>query len=49
MNFATNAWTTPNHRAFIVLVVYFEYKGAVKILLLDLRELPISHSGANLT
>lgn len=48
LNFATDAWTAPNHRTFIALVVYFKYKGAVKILLLDLCELPISHSGANL-
>ncbi|KAG6906160.1 hypothetical protein DXG01_015535 [Tephrocybe rancida] len=47
LNFATNVWASPNHRAFIVLTVYIEHNGEPFFLLLDFVEVPISHSGLN--
>lgn len=48
LNFATDAWTSPNHRAFIAVTVHFETKGVPNSLLLDIMEVPVSHSGKNL-
>ena len=48
MSFATDAWTSPNHRAFVALTVHFEDKGAQVSLLLDIVELAKSHTGLNL-
>ena len=48
LNFATDAWMSPNNRAFIALSVHFENKGIPMCLLLDVVELPISHIGLNL-
>ena len=36
LNFATDAWTSPNHRAFIAVTVHFEIKGVPACILLDL-------------
>jgi hypothetical protein len=48
LNFATDAWTAPNHRAFVAVTVHFEQEGVPVSLLLDLVEVPRSHSGENL-
>jgi hypothetical protein len=48
LNFATDAWTSPNHKAFVAVTVHFEKKGTPIALLLDLVEVPKSHSGENL-
>lgn len=48
MSFATDTWTSPNHRVFIALTVYFEHDGTMVCLLLDILELAISHTGHNL-
>src|SRR5215472_1696073 len=48
LHFATDAWTSPNHRAFVAWTVHFEYQGHMLALLLDIAELPQSHSGAAL-
>lgn len=48
LSFATDAWTIPNHRAFILLTVHFEDKGAQVSLMLDIVELAQSHTGLNL-
>jgi hypothetical protein len=48
LNFATDAWTSPNHRAYIAITVHFEQKGVPISMLLDLVEVPRSHSGVNL-
>ncbi|KAA1479015.1 hypothetical protein DENSPDRAFT_753489, partial [Dentipellis sp. KUC8613] len=38
LNFATDAWTSPNHRAFIALTVHFLFNGEPISILLDLVE-----------
>jgi len=48
LHFATDAWTSPNHRAFVAWTVHFEYEGAMIVFLLDIIEVPESHSGATL-
>ena len=48
MNFATDAWTSPNHKAFIAFTIHFEHEGVPISMLLDLVELAESHSGVNL-
>lgn len=48
MSFATDAWTSPNHRAYVAVTVHFEHKGKPMCLLLDIVEVPRSHSGRNL-
>jgi hypothetical protein len=48
LSFATDAWTSPNHKAFIAVTVHFEINGAPSCMLLDIVEAAKSHSGANL-
>jgi hypothetical protein len=48
LNFATDAWTSPNGRAFVALTVHFEEEGTAVSTLLDIVELAQSHSGVSL-
>ncbi|KAF5374631.1 hypothetical protein D9615_008911 [Tricholomella constricta] len=48
LNFATDAWTSPNQRAFVAVTVHLEHDGEPISLLLDIVEVAVSHSGANL-
>jgi hypothetical protein len=48
LSFATDAWTSPNHKAFIAVTVHYELEGSPICLLLDLVEVATSHSGVNL-
>jgi hypothetical protein len=48
LNFATDAWTSPNHKAFVAVTVHFQAKGSAVTMLLDLVEVATSHSGLNL-
>ena len=48
LHFSTDAWTSPNHRAFVAWTVHFEYEGAMIVFLLDIIEVLESHSGATL-
>jgi len=48
LNFATDAWTSPNHKAYTAITVHFEHEGVPISMLLDLVEVAKSHSGANL-
>lgn len=48
MNFATDAWTSPNHKAYVAFTVHFAHEGAPISMLLDLVEVAKSHSGVNL-
>ena len=48
LNFATDAWTSPNHKAFIAFTVHLEQNGAPFSMLLDLVEVAKLHSGKNL-
>ena len=44
----TDAWTSPNHKAYIAITVHFENKGVPVSMLLDIVEVARSHSGLNL-
>ena len=48
INFATDAWTSPNHRAFVAITVHIEHDGKPLAFLLDIVEVPKSHTGVNL-
>lgn len=48
LNFATDAWTSPNGRAFIAVTVHYEKKGIPTTMLLDILECARSHTGSNL-
>ncbi|KAJ2911793.1 hypothetical protein MD484_g8620, partial [Candolleomyces efflorescens] len=48
LNFATDAWTSPNHRPFVAVTVHMEKEGKPVCMLLDIVELSVSHSGVNL-
>ena len=38
LHFATDAWTSPNHQAYVALTVHFEHNGAPVCLILDVVE-----------
>jgi hypothetical protein len=48
LSFATDAWTSPNHKAYVAVTVHFENKGIPVAMLLDIVEVARSHSGLNL-
>ena len=48
MSYATDAWTSPNRRAFVTITVHFEYEGEPISMLLDIVEVARSHTGENL-
>ena len=48
MGFATDAWTSPNYKAYVAFTVHFEHEGTPISMLLDLVEVAESHSGVNL-
>lgn len=48
LSFGTDAWTSPNSKAYVALTVHFEQDGVPISLLLDIVEVASSHSGANL-
>jgi hypothetical protein len=48
LSFGTDAWTSPNHKAYVAITVHFENEGEPMCLLLDVVEVPHSHSGLNL-
>lgn len=48
LNFATDAWTSPNHKAFVAVTVHFEIEGKPMSMLLDMVEVATAHSGVNL-
>ncbi|TFK79414.1 hypothetical protein K466DRAFT_472998, partial [Polyporus arcularius HHB13444] len=48
LHFATDAWTSPNHRPFVAFTVHLEVNGATLSVLLDIVEVAKSHSGVNL-
>ena len=43
-----DAWTSPNHKAYVAVTVHFENKGTPVSMLLDIVEVARSHSGVNL-
>ena len=48
LNFATDAWSSPNHKSYVAITVHLERSGKPFQMLLDLVEVPQSHTGVNL-
>ncbi|KAG2030875.1 hypothetical protein BDR03DRAFT_877310, partial [Suillus americanus] len=48
LNFATDAWTSPNHRAYVAISVRLQHEGQPLAMILDIVEVPKSHTDANL-
>jgi hypothetical protein len=48
LSFATDGWTSTNHKAYIAIMVHMEKDGKPFCFLLDIVELATSHSGINL-
>jgi hypothetical protein len=48
LNFATDCWTAPNHRAYTAITMHLEMKGDPITILLDFVEVARSHSGVAL-
>jgi hypothetical protein len=48
LNFATDAWTSPNHKVYVAVTVHFQKDGVPVAMLLDLVEVAESHTGAHL-
>jgi hypothetical protein len=40
LHIATDAWTSPNHRAFVAWTVHFQYKGEMLGVLIDINDVP---------
>ena len=38
LNFATDAWSSPNHKAFVAVSVHFEHNGEPVSMVLDVVE-----------
>ena len=47
LSFATDAWSS-HHKAYVAVTVHFEQDGVPISMLLDIVEVPRSHSGLNL-
>ncbi|KAJ7736794.1 hypothetical protein B0H14DRAFT_3516454 [Mycena olivaceomarginata] len=45
LSFATDAWTSPNHRAFVAWTVHLHHEGHPLAPSLDIYEVPESHTG----
>jgi hypothetical protein len=48
LNFATDAWTSLNGRAYIAITVHLEIQGNAESMLLDIVECARLHTGPNL-
>ncbi|KAI9458441.1 hypothetical protein F5148DRAFT_983769 [Russula earlei] len=48
ISFATDAWTSPNHYAYVTLSAHFETQGQLMAIILDVVKVPKSHTGINL-
>jgi len=48
LSFATDAWSSPNHKAYVAVTIHFEQDGVPVSILLNIVEIPHSHSGLNL-
>ena len=45
INISTDAWTSPNHLAFVAFIAQLEREGKPLSFLLDILEVPESHTG----
>ncbi|KAJ7830804.1 hypothetical protein B0H14DRAFT_1189647, partial [Mycena olivaceomarginata] len=47
-SFGTDVWTLPNHRGFVAWTIHLQYKGVLVSFLIDIFEVPKSHTGETL-
>ena len=45
LNFCIDAWTSPNHHAFVAITVHYKESGKAQTYLLDIVEVAESHTG----
>src|SRR5689334_18587457 len=45
---ATDVWTLPSHQVFVAWTVHLEHEGTMLAFLLDIMEVPTSHTGVAL-
>ena len=45
LSFATDIWTSPNHKVFIVVTVHFENNGVPICMIPEIVEVAMSHLG----
>ncbi|EDR14413.1 uncharacterized protein LACBIDRAFT_306233 [Laccaria bicolor S238N-H82] len=48
LSFATDVWSSPNHKAYVAVTVHFKRDGIPISMLLDIVKVPHSHSSLNL-
>jgi len=48
LNFATDSWSSPNHKSYVAITVHFKDTGKPFLMLLDLVEVTESHTGMNM-
>jgi hypothetical protein len=48
LHFTTDAWTSTNHHVFVAWTVHLEHEGTMLAFLLDIIEVPESHTGVAL-
>ncbi|TFK61241.1 hypothetical protein BDN72DRAFT_732656, partial [Pluteus cervinus] len=48
VSFQIDAWTSPNHKAYVGITASFEVAGEIMTIVLDIVEVAKSHSGVNL-
>jgi hypothetical protein len=48
INFASDAWTSPNHKAFVAITAHFLHEDQPISMLLDIVEVATSHTGKEL-
>jgi hypothetical protein len=48
IHIATDSWTSTNHHAFVAWTMHLEHDGCMLALLLDIVEVPESHTGVAL-
>jgi hypothetical protein len=48
LSFTTDVWSSPNHKAYIAVTVHFKQDSVPVSMLLNIVEVPCSHSGLNL-
>lgn len=48
LSFATDAWTSPNHKPYVAFTVHLQQEGVPASMILDIVELSKRHTGQNL-
>jgi hypothetical protein len=48
LNFTTDMWTSPNHRAYVAVTIHFKKDGVPRCMILNIVEVAMLYSGINL-